>query len=184
MKQQLSFFLLSVVIASCAASRTYSIDYPLTQEVFHSRDNDFRGQVPLGWFSSSLDTLPQAIKVWLLKEDLSASFHIEELWLDRLSSKQVEKEGAKLLAQLSLAFQQDNVQNTSMIAEPKEFKIRGREFCGYELNKNGERKRVVVFSFHGKYYECVAASIKGRWSAQDFNRLFTAQQTLLSSLTF
>jgi hypothetical protein len=183
-KQRLSFILLSVVVASCAASLPYSIDYPLTQEVFHSRDHDFSGQVPLGWFSSSLDTLPTIIKVWLLKEDLSASFHIEELRLDQLSSKQVEKEGVKLLAKLSLAFQQDNAQNTRLLAEPKEFKIHGREFCGYELNSNGERNRIVVFSIHGKHYECVAASVKGRWSAQDFNRLFTAQQTLLSSLTF
>ena len=184
MKHNLYFVILCFLLASCAASLPYTFDYPLTKELFRSRDGEFSGKVPEGWFASPLDSLPSVYKAWLIKEDYSATFHVEELKLDQLSAKQVVSNGIKLLAQLSVAFHKENSEEAAVIVQPKEFKLHGMEFSGYELQDGGERQRVVVFSIKGKYYECVAAPVKREWSTESLVRLFSVQQTLLSTLMF
>jgi len=181
-KQHVGVILLAFVIASCTSSLQYSIDYPLTKELFHSRDGVFNGRIPQGWFCSSEDSLSPALRAWFIKEDYSASINIQELHLDRLAARRVEKEGLKLLAQLSLASRQDSATKT-FTDSPKEFKIRGKEFCSYEVKGNGNRTRVVVFPAKGKFYECVAMALKGTSLSQEIARLFSTQQSLLSSLT-
>jgi hypothetical protein len=180
-KRRVGFILLACIVASCISSLPYSTDYPLTEETFHSRDRIFDGRIPQGWFCSSEDSLAPALIVWLLKEDYSASINIQELRLDQLTAKRVEKEGIKLLAELSLATRQDSVKE-KFTDSLKEFKIRGKEFCSYEIKENGNRTRVVVFSAKGKFYECVALTLKGTWQLQEISRLFTIQQSILASL--
>lgn len=183
MKRNLSFLFLSLILSSCAGTLPYSLNYPLTTETFHSRDGLFTGNVPQGWFFSSEDTLAPALLAWLVKEDLSAALAFEELHLDKLSAQRVDKEGLTLLAYMSLMFQQAS-SSTEVVVPPKEFKMRGKEFCGYEITSGGEHKRVVVFTARGKYYECRATPLKGSWTTDDLIQLFTAQQVLLSTISF
>jgi len=159
------------------------MDYPLSSETFRSRDGLFTGRVPQGWVFSSEDTLAPALAAWLVRDDFSAALALEEIHLDQLSSRRVDKEGLILLAQMSLMFQQGS-SAAEFTVSPKEFKIRGREFCGYEIGAGGEQKRIVVFVSGGKFYECKAVPLKGSWSGEDLIRLFSAQQVLLSSLIF
>ncbi len=175
---------MSIVLSSCAASLPYSLDYPMTNETFTSRDDSFTGQVPSGWFPSIVDTLPSPVKVWLLKEDFSASFSIEELNLDQLSRQRVDREGGKLLSQFSQAFRLQNTPSEKLFTRQKEFKIQGKEFYGYEISRPSERLRVVVFSYRQKYYECIVTTVSGTSSDEEFKRLCTAQQTVLSTLVF
>jgi len=97
-------------------------------------------------------------------------------------SERVSREGLHLLATISAAFRTD--QSLGPAAEVREFEIRGRKYCGYEVGQGTDRQRVVVFSARGKYYECEARLVKGRRTAEDFLRVFSAQQSLLASLTF
>jgi len=142
----------------------------------------FSGRIPYGWFSSTNDTLAQALVVWLLKEDFSAAITIRELILDRLSSKRVQKEGLETLAFISAGFRTSNSNNLK--TNPVTFKLNGKEFCSYELITNTIQKRIVVFSLKGKYYECESSPLKMQLSKEEIINLFTIQQTVLSSITF
>ncbi len=160
----------------------YANDYPLTKEIFNSRNGDFSGNIPEGWFVSPLDSLPASYKVWLISEDYAATLNVGELKLDRLTEEQVANSGMKLLAELSMAFHRETSSRGSIISQPREFKLGNLEVCGYERQYNASRERVVVFAIKNRYFESTATPLKGTWSAQNLSHLFSIQQTVLSSL--
>lgn len=175
--------LFALFLVSCATKLPYSINYPLTQQTFSSRDETFFGLVPHGWFASSVDTLAPALLVWLVREDFSAVLTVRELHLDQLSSKRVDKDGLRLLASISMAAHNESSQAHST-QSPAEYSLKGKTFCSYEVNENDVQKRIVVFSAKRKYFECEALPIKGSWSRENVTELFSAQQAMLASLVF
>jgi hypothetical protein len=102
------------------------------------------------------------------------------LHLDRLSEKGVKDDGLALLANLNAAFDG----HTAKMREVKEYAIGGKKFCGYEFGPSESPGRAVVFGAAAKYYSCTAQRVKGTWSKADYNLLFSAQETMLSSLSF
>ena len=175
-----AYLFLAVVLASCAASVPYSTEYPLTTSVFRSRDGAFSGRIPTGWFSSTEDTLAPALTAWLIREDYTATLTIRQLHLDRLSETRVKDDGLTLLASLNAAFDV----HTAKMREVKEYKIEGRKFCGYEFGPTESPGRAVVFAAGSKYYSCTAQRVKGNWSKADYNMLFSAQESVLRSLSW
>lgn len=176
------YLFLGILLSSCAASLPYSTDYPLTQELFRSRDGALSGRVPQGWFSSTDDSLAPALTAWFIRDDLSASLSLKELTLDERSAQQFVREGLPLLARFSAAFQLPPQSNPNI--ESHDFEMQGKKYCSYEIGQGVGKRRFVVFTVRGKYYECEARSTKGRWSVEDFNRLFWVQQSILSSLRY
>ncbi len=98
MKQFPYALILAFLAAACASSLPYSADYPLTDATLTSRDGVLTGRIPLGWFSSTEDSLAEALTAWLIKEDYSAILIVKEIRLDDLASRRVRKEGLRLLA--------------------------------------------------------------------------------------
>ena len=184
MREYLASLLSAVLFISCAASLPYGVDYPLTDQTFRSRDGVFSGRVPRGWFSSAGDTLIPAVVAWLIKDDLSATVGVKELSLDSPASLRVEKEGPELLAQLDASLRQGGPDSVQLVVSPKVFDMEGKKFCSYEIFAGGKRTRIVVFSARGRHYECEAVAVKRPASASETIRMFTAQQTFLSSLKF
>ena len=178
------FLLFTFLISGCASSLRYTTDYPMTKETLLTRDGMLRGTVPQGWFLSSEDTLAPTLLGWLIKDDYSATLIIQELRLDLLSAKQVEKNGLKLLAELSLAFKTDENPHYGLNEKPTTFSLNGYNYCSYEITSNGDYQRVVVFSAKGRFYECIARTLQLQNLHPDTIQLFSAQQSFLSSLTF
>jgi hypothetical protein len=174
------YLLLAVLLASCAASVPYSTEYPLTTALFRSRDSAFSGRIPDGWFSSTEDTIAPALAAWLIREDYGATLTVRELRLDRLSQSRVNNDGLTLLANLNAAFEH----HTAVMREVREYKIEGKQFCGYEYGPSESPGRVVVFAAGAKYYSCTAQRVKGTWSKADFTALFSAQESVLRSLSW
>ncbi len=182
MRVFIATLLSTFLFISCASKPPYSANYPLTNQIFQSRDSMFSGRIPYGWFSSTNDTLARALVVWLLKEDFSAAITVRELILDRLSSKKVQKDGLETLAFISAGFRSLNSNHLEI--KPVTFKLNGKEFCSYELTTDTIYKRIVVFALKGKYYECESSPLNSQFSKAEIIRLFTIQQTVLSSITF
>jgi hypothetical protein len=183
-KRYLLLLLSAGLFMSCAGSLPYSIDYPLTEQTFRSRDGVFACRVPQGWFTSSGDTIVPALVAWLMKDDLSATMGVKEIHLDQTASRRVERDGLELLATISAGLHQGDASSPSIAVPPKEFEMRGKKFCGYEIAGNGKRARIVVFSARSRYYECQAEPVNGAGSADEILKMFTAQQTFLASMTF
>jgi hypothetical protein len=183
-KEYAASLLSALLFISCAASLPYGVDYPLTKETFRSRDGLFVGRVPQGWFSSAGDTLVPAAVAWLMKDDMSAAMGIKEITLDRLAGLQIRKDGLELLARISIGLRQSGPDSMVVLAAPGKFEMGGKTFCGYEIGAGGRRARIVVFSVGERYYECEAVVMKGTGSSGELVRMFTAQQTFLSSLRF
>ena len=180
MKQYPVFLLLAFLFISCAASVPYATDYPLTDQIFQSRDGMFSGKIPRGWFSSTDDSLGSALNALLIKEDFSATLTLKELKLDRTAAEQVRKQGLPLLARLGSLFRHDIALNGEL--KTTEFELKGKKFCSYEQSSRERAGRVIVFVSKGKYYECEVKPAKGQWSAEEMKRMFTMQQTVLASL--
>ncbi|MBI1805793.1 MAG: hypothetical protein HYR76_01925 [Ignavibacteria bacterium] len=182
MKQNISVVILALLLSSCAASVPYATDYPLTHELFHSRDGMFSGKIPQGWFSTTSDSLAPAVVVSMIKNDFSAVLSVKELKLDRLAAERVAKDGYALLAHLSMGLQDEGSTGGETI-DPKEFEVHGRKYGSYEIISGGVWKRIVVFSLRGRFYECESYTVKGNWSADALSRLFSVQQSVLASLS-
>jgi hypothetical protein len=184
LKQAVASLLIAALFISCAASLPYGIDYPLTAQSFRSRDGVFSARVPQGWFSSTGDTLVPALVAWLVKDDLSAAVGVKELSLDREAAHRVEKDGLGLLASIDASLRAGGSDSAGSATEPKEFELQGKKFCSYETSAGGKLIRVVVFAAGGRFYACEAGAVKGRTSAEETVRMFTAQQTFLSTMKF
>ncbi|MFI5252911.1 MAG: hypothetical protein ACHQQQ_10840 [Bacteroidota bacterium] len=185
MRPLLSSVFLIFLLSSCSTTYLpYSYHYPLRREAFLSRDSSFAGLIPEGWFYSSEDTLAPSAIAWIVKDDFSATLSVQELHLDQLTKTRVDKEGLELLANISLSSQDESHSVLNDEHKPRKFKMRGREFCGYELTGQNLSKRVVVFSVNGRYYECIAMPVKGAPQHEEISNMFTAQQAFLYSLTF
>lgn len=171
--------LCALLLSACAATSPYASDVAMSSGTFRTRDGALTGRLPRGWSSQARDTLAPALGAWLLRDDAAASLAFRELALDDVSSRAVRgDDGLELLARLSAGFRFKGG------VEPKTFEAGGRKFCAYETGEGNARTRVVVFAVRGRYYECEAKAVKGRWSADDFARLFSAQQSILPTLSF
>jgi hypothetical protein len=176
------YLFLSFLGIACAVHYPYVSDYPLTPEVFRTRDGTLTGRVPHGWFCSTDDTLAPALIAWLIKDDFSAALSIRELKLDPLTMKSVQDEGLALLASISYGMNGDGI---SMRDDRlQEFSYAHQHYVGYEIGSGIQSRRVVVFSSGGKYYECEIRAISGTWTPPELTRLFTIQQSVLASLKF
>ncbi len=182
MKRAWPVVFLPLLLASCAATSPYAADYPLSHEQFRSPDGRLAGWVPQGWSSLSDDSLAPALAVWLLKDDFSAAVSVKELHLDPPTESLITDGGLKLLARVSAGLHEGIPADAAI--EPREFELRGNRFCSYEFGDEGRRRRIVVFAARGRYFECEARPLKGTWSATDLARIFSVQQTVLSTLTF
>lgn len=180
MKQFPYALILAFLAAACASSLPYSADYPLTDATLTSRDGVLTGRIPLGWFSSTEDSLAEALTAWLIKEDYSAILIVKEIRLDDLASRRVRKEGLRLLAQLSAHMDGRNQPGDGL----REFRMSGRDYCSYEFTSAENISRAVVFSARGRYYTCTAQTTKGSRSSVDITGMFRAQQTFLASLIY
>lgn len=178
----LASVLLSIVIVSCSAKIPYAADYPLSEEVFRFRDSNLSGRIPSGWFVSGDDTLAPSLSVWLVQNDLSATLVIRELLLDSLTAHRVRRDGLKLLAAASAAYQSGDISPAG--ENLKEFSLGRIKCCSYETGADNNRKRIVVFSALGKYYECEIRILGNEWDTENIKRLISVQQTVLSSLTY
>jgi len=180
--KRLGTVLFAVVLWSCAATLPYATDYPLSGELFHSNDGVLTGSVPRGWFASTDDSVDASLSAWLIKQDFSAVLLIRELSLDRETIRNVDKEGITYLATTSAGLHITAAREP--VIDLQEFELHRVRFCGYEVPGSAGRIRVVVFEVRGKYYECEARPVKGAWSGDELKRMFTAQQSVLASLTY
>jgi hypothetical protein len=180
MSRRLIFLLLAFLGIACAVHYPYVSDYPLTPEIFRTRDGNLTGHVPQGWFCSTDDTLAPALAAWLIKDDFSAALSIRELKLDALTIKCVQEEGLPLLASISYGMNGDG--SSIRDNQLQKFSYGTKQYAGYEIGSGTQTKRIIVFSAHGKYYECEIRVTSGTWTPQEMNRLFTIQQSVLASL--
>lgn len=178
---RLSLFLLAILLASCASDVTYRANAPLSGEEFVAKDELFSGSIPRGWFAASPDGMTSGFSAWLVNDEFSASIIFKELQLNDLAGQRVRNGGLKFLATLSYATRVQSEEQRRV--DVREFSLGSKKFCSYELPEAGSSRRVVVFILNGRCFESEAVTTRGRWSSEALSKLFTAQQTVLSSLS-
>lgn len=181
MKFNWYLLVLAMVFSACAADITYHTTALLSGERFTGRDGSLHGSIPKGWFSSTEDTLAPLLLVWLLNEDYSASISIKELQLNEIAARRVRDAGLAMLARLSYAGRRSATTTDGL--QLTEFELGSRRLCAYETTSPEGRARVVVFAIGGRYFESEATPTKGLWTEDALRKIFTDQQTILSSLS-
>lgn len=171
-----------MIVISCGVRIPYKPDYPLTKEIFYSRDGMLSGRIPQGWFMSIDDTLAPSLSVWLLKEDLTATIVIRELILDSLTIEHVRRKGLKILAAVSAAYHNIDIGKSKKVFYL--YKLGKKDLCSFEHSEGNKHSRVVVFAFNNRYYECEARILKGEWKSEDIKSLYSAQETVLYTLVY
>jgi hypothetical protein len=177
----LPLIFLAFVLAACGTTAPYySTGVPLSTAGFTARGGGLTGSVPEGWFSSADDSLAPALSAWLTRNDFSATITFRELQLDAGTAHRVSDALQSLLA-ADAGFLGELA---STLSEPKEFEFHGIRFCAGEFSTDRGPTRLVVFGIKGIYYECRASKVGGEWSQGDIQKLFTVQQTVLSTLRY
>ncbi len=154
----------------------------MSDETFQSRNGYFSGTIPHGWFSSSDTSVAQSLEAWLLSDDLTIVIIIRELHLDELSKQQVQEEGLEYLATLGKVFKGNDSSTTYM--HQIEFTLGQIKFFNYESVTDSITKRTVVFTVNDLFFECEAMPLNKAFSAEHSKKLFSVQQSVLSSLKF
>lgn len=154
----------------------------MSDEPFHSRRGYFSGTIPQGWFSSSDTSVAQSLEVWLLSDDLSAAIIIRELHLDERSRQQVQSEGLEYLAERSKSFFETN--SSKIFQQQIEFSIGQMKLYSYEVAVDSLTKRIVVFTNNHHFFECEATPVNKHFDIKQLQKLFSLQQSVLTSLIF
>ena len=178
------FLLLCLLAASCAAPPP-RVDVPLTEQSFQSADGLLQGRVPKGWFVSTDNEIAPQLLAWLTREDYAATLAFQEIFLDRDAANRIGNKGLSLLAELSFRLKVAEEPGAIMASPPREFSLRGKNFCGYEYLPGVQRppRGVVVFRIRDRCFESVALPSHDTFTPRELEVLFNTQQAVLASLS-
>jgi hypothetical protein len=171
-------------LAGCA-SVPYESNYPMTDEVVKSLNEDLQVNVPKGWFATTDESNAPNLLLWLVREDYGATMAISEIKAEASTRKQLERRGLEALAEVSFALKSERAKaKAEMVVKPKEFKINGRKFCSYEYSTDGRKTiiRVVVFDTSKHFYDFAVVPAEKEGTKTDPKNLFIIQQSVLNSM--
>jgi hypothetical protein len=177
--------LFSVFLLVGCASVPYEANYPMTDEVVKSLNEDIQIKVPKGWFATTDESNAPNLLVWLVREDYGATMAISEIKADADTRRQLERKGLGALAEISFALKSERAKGKAeMLVKPKEFKVDGRKFCSYEYSTDGRKTiiRVVVFDTGKHLYDFAVVPAEKEGGKTDPKNLFVIQQSVLRSL--
>jgi hypothetical protein len=174
----------SIFLAGCS-SVPYEANYPMTEEVVRSLNDDLQLRVPKGWFATTDENNAPNLLVWLVREDYGATMAISEIKADAAARKQLTRKGLEALAEMSFALKSERAKGKAeLVVKPKEFKLDGRKYCSYEYSTDGRKTlvRVVVFDTGKHFYDFTVVPAEKQGTKVDPQNLFLIQQSVLSSL--
>jgi hypothetical protein len=177
--------IIAILFLAGCSSVPYDSNYPMTDEVVKSLNEDVRIKVPKGWFATTDETNAPNLLVWLVREDYGATMAISEIKADANTRRQLERRGLEALASISFALKSERARGKAeMVVEPKEFDINGKKFCSYEYSSDGRKTivRVVVFGTGKHLYDFAAVPAEKENVKADRKSLFTTQQSVLHSM--
>jgi len=183
-RSKLSILSILFVLAGCA-SVPYEANYPMTDEVVKSLNEDVQIKVPKGWFATTDESNAPNLLVWLVREDYGATMAISEIKADAGTRKQLERRGLEALAEVSFALKSERAKGKAeMVAKPREFKIDDRKFCSYEYSTDKRKTivRVVVFNTGKHFYDFAVVPSEKEIAKVDPKSLFIIQQSVVNSM--
>jgi hypothetical protein len=175
----------SVFLLAGCASVPYEANYPMTDEVVKSLNEDIQIKVPKGWFATTDESNAPNLLVWLVREDYAATMAISEIKADANTHRQLNRKGLEALAEISFALKSERAKGKAeMVVKPREFKVDGRKFCSYEYSTDGRKTiiRVVVFDTGKHLYDFAVVPAEKEGARTDSKSLFIIQQSVLNSL--
>jgi hypothetical protein len=177
--------IVSVLFLAGCASVPYESNYPMTEEIVKSLNDDVQLKVPKGWFATADESNAPNLLVWLVREDYGATMAISEIKADETTRKQLERKGLEALAAISFALKAERAKGKAeLVVKAKEFKLNGRKFCSYEYSTDGRKTviRVVVFDTGKHLYDFAVVPAEKEGVKFDPQNLFTIQQSVLNSM--
>jgi hypothetical protein len=177
--------IIAILLLAGCSSVPYNSDYPMTDEVMKSLNEDVRIKVPKGWFATTDETNAPNLLVWLVREDYGATMAISEIKADAGTRRQLERRGLEALAEVSFALKSERATGKAeIIAKPREFKVDNRKFCSYEYTTDRRKTivRVVVFDTGKHFYDFAVVPSEKEGAKIDPKGLFVIQQSVVNSM--
>jgi hypothetical protein len=177
--------ILSLFFLAGCSSVPYEANYPMTDEVVKSLNEDVQIRVPKGWFATTDESNAPNLLVWLVREDYGATMAISEIKADAMTRKQLERRGLEALANVSFALKSERAKGkTEIVTKPREFKVGERKVCSYEYSTDGRKTiiRVVVFDTGKHFYDFAVVPSEKEGVKTDPKSLFIIQQSVLNSM--
>ena len=181
----ISFFT-ALFLSSCGTSSTslYDFNYPLTGEKALAANSVFSVNVPEGWYKVD-NNQNNALTLWLVKKDLSASMQIMPIIPDDKLNGQNNRTKLESLLDYSKIFKKEEVgKKFRTIGSDEYFELNNRPCTAYSfINKDNLQARIVIFNKDNAYYEFTASPSPKTDSTKYIPaELFSAQNSVLSSL--
>jgi len=177
--------ILTIFFLAGCSSVPYEANYPMTDEVVKSLNDDVQIRVPKGWFATTDESNAPNLLVWLVREDYGATMAISEIKAEASTRKQLEQQGLEALAEVSFALKSERAKGkTDLVTKPREFKVDDRKFCSYEYTTDKRKTivRVVVFDTGKHFYDFAVVPSEKEGVKIDPKSLFIIQQSVLNSM--
>ena len=179
--KKISIALIGLIMFSCGGSSAsvYKSAIQLTKENVHSKISGINVNLPLNWFAAD-DNECNCTDIWLVKNDYSNSISIRKINTDAKTLDDIIKQGIGYAVYLSKMFVKSKLGiNYDNFSGEETYNLNGRLLSSYQYNnKVGNKIRVVVFEYEGKFYECEAVSINGK----NLDELFCTQNAVMVSI--
>jgi hypothetical protein len=153
---------------------------PLSASYSIARDGYLHYRLPVGWFDVTADSQAHGNTVWLLRSDYAATITVNEIHVDAVARKEIERQGLSALAQLTMSLSGQD-KGTVLQNAPEEFELRGHPACSYEVEtpSTGDAMRVVLLDAGEKIYAVAALRTGGK---NDASSLAAIQMQFLEEL--
>ncbi len=115
--------------------------------------------------------------MWIVRSDYSAAVTINEVIVDERSRALLQNNGIRSIAALVQALYRDDT--LYRVSDAEELQINGLRCIVFQQENrvNGDIRRIILFSGHGRLFEASALS-----SGKGNNEAFVVQQRLLETL--
>lgn len=187
MKKSFFIFILALIIDGCLPSlkvieSEYKI-FSLTPEIAESREKDFFVYLPSGWFSTK-DVNYNANEIWIVNENYSGVITIRKINAHFQKQSSNKTENLLSLSKVDLILHKRKYDQTFKLKSPPQLYQNGNLIYssfeyGFGVNQFA---RVVLVEIDDEYFECVAYSTGNKYGNLSLFELYSAQESIVSSL--
>lgn len=170
----------TLTLSSCGSSSRYADTLPLSSERFLLPGTEIVGMVPAGWSLAAPEGAAAGGPSVTLSEGDTFRIAFRPITLDAPAEEFFRRRGLKELAAMVRTLHDTAAGTRSDGIE--RFRSGATECAAFETGAGEDRKRVVVFTAGGKWFECEGWATSPLRAGASRARLFSAQQSAIRSM--
>jgi hypothetical protein len=171
----------SLLIVACGSTPRV-FEPRLSQEYFSSRSEQLRYRLPIDWLNATNDAPSANSLIWLVRHDFTATLAVREVVIDAETRQEVNREGLKRVAELTLALTSGE-RGVNVVKQPSLSSLQGTNVCTYEYLAGHPTDRIyIVLVDTGKRVYEVSALMTSDVSEETATEVISLQKAFVQNV--